>query len=51
MGNANVTICGESYWFVGEGPITAMKKKKLLMLGLVCAVAVVFAAQVKSGDQ
>jgi predicted methyltransferase len=47
IGNANVTICGESYWFVGEGPITAMKKKKLLMLGLVCVAAVVFAGQVR----
>ena len=49
IGNANVTICEESYWFVGEGPITAMKKKKLLMLGVVCAAAVVFAEQVR-GD-
>jgi ubiquinone/menaquinone biosynthesis C-methylase UbiE len=32
-----------------KGTNTAMKKKKLLMLGLVCAVATVFAAQVR-GD-
>ena len=49
IGNANVAICAESYWLFEKGTNTAMKKKKLLMLGLVCAVAVVFAAQVR-GD-
>jgi predicted methyltransferase len=46
---ANVAICGESYWLFEKGTNTAMKKKKLLMLGLACAAAVVFAAQVR-GD-
>jgi ubiquinone/menaquinone biosynthesis C-methylase UbiE len=42
VGNANVTICGESYWFDGEGANTAMNRKKLLLVGMVCAGAAVF---------
>src|SRR5258708_35664189 len=43
--NANVAICGESDWLVGEGTGTAMKKRRLLLVGLACAVAEVVAGQ------
>ena len=49
IGNANVTICGESYWLIGEGANVAMKRKNLLMVRLVYAVAAVFAVGVR-GD-
>src|SRR6267378_2794920 len=39
VGNAHVIICGESYRFVGEGAMTAMRKGKLLLVGLVFAAA------------
>ena len=47
MGNANVAICGESYRIVRERANAVMKKRGLLMVGLTCAVAAVFAAQVR----
>src|SRR5882762_672881 len=46
VGNAHVIICGESYRFVGEGAMTAMRKGKLLLVGLVFAAAAVFAVGV-----
>ncbi len=49
VGNANVTICGESYRDVGKGAKTVMNKRKLLIVGLTCAVALVFAVGVR-GD-
>src|SRR6266403_5283740 len=49
VGNAHVIICGESYRFVGEGAMTAMRKGKLLLVGLVFAAAAVFAVGVR-GD-
>ncbi len=49
VGNANVTICGESYRDVGKGAKTVMNKRKLLIVGLTCAVTLVFAVGVR-GD-
>src|SRR5258708_13293773 len=43
VGNANVVICGESYRLLGKGATAAMKKRTLLLVGLACAVAAVFA--------
>ncbi len=44
-----MTIFGESDWLVGGRGTAAMKKKILLLLGIACAVAAVFAVGVR-GD-
>src|SRR5882757_11449622 len=50
FGSANLTICGESYRLLGKlGGTFAMKKKKLMLVGLACAAAAIFAVQVR-GD-
>jgi SAM-dependent methyltransferase len=47
--NAHVTICGESTGMLEEGTMVAMKRKKLLLVGLACTLAAVLAVQVR-GD-
>src|SRR6266853_824036 len=46
-GNANVAICEESDWLVGAGGRAAMIKKKLLLVGLVCALGAGLAVGVR----
>jgi hypothetical protein len=40
-------FAGSYIGWLGKGTNTAMRKKKLLMLGLVCALAAVFAVKVR----